>query len=322
MLSDSTNGYVYRFQIYTGKNSSLSGSGEHGLCTQAVLSLMQGIEDRCHKVYMDNYYTSPILFFTLYEKKVQACGTARTFQKWYPQELAVSDRGKDRGWYDYRSSPPLLACAWKDKKIINFLTTIHKATPPARVLRTVVSDGQVTREAVTCPPLLPDYQAFMRGVDRGDQLIGYYNIGRRSRKWWKRVFGYAIEVAALNAYIIQKDGRPPSERSKHDYLEFRVALAEELIGSFTSRQLPAGRPRSVNHQQTLRLDPSKGHLPVLADSQRQCVVCNKVGEVRQLRRTEFRHETKVKCSVCDVNLCLIAARNCFFKYHSYVRYWE
>ena len=46
MLSDSTNGYVYRFQIYTGKNNSLCGSSEHGLCTQAVLSLMQGIEDR------------------------------------------------------------------------------------------------------------------------------------------------------------------------------------------------------------------------------------------------------------------------------------
>ena len=60
VLSDSTKGYVYRFQIYSGKNSSLSGSGEHGLCTQAVLSLMQGIEDRCHKVFMDNYYTSPI----------------------------------------------------------------------------------------------------------------------------------------------------------------------------------------------------------------------------------------------------------------------
>ena len=66
------------------------------------------------------------------------------------------------------------------------------------------------------------------------------------------MFGYVIEVAALNAYIIQKEGRPPSERSKHDYLEFRVALAEELIGFFTSRQVPVGHPRSAEHQQTLR----------------------------------------------------------------------
>ena len=63
------------------------------------------------------------------------------------------------------------------------------ATGPARDLRTVVSDGQVTREAVTCPPLLPDYQTLMRGVDRGDQLIGYHNIGRRLKKWWKECLG-------------------------------------------------------------------------------------------------------------------------------------
>ena len=42
----------------------------------------------------------------------------------------------------------------------------------------------------------------MKGVDRVDQLIGYYNISRHSKKWWKRVFGCVVEVAALNAYII------------------------------------------------------------------------------------------------------------------------
>ena len=75
VLSVSTNGYVYRFQIYSGRNSNLSGSGEHGLCTQAALSLMQD------KVFLDNYYTSPTLFLTMYDKKVQACGTARMFRK-------------------------------------------------------------------------------------------------------------------------------------------------------------------------------------------------------------------------------------------------
>ena len=35
---------------------------------------------------------------------------------------------------------------------------------------------------VACPPLLSDYQAYMRDVDRGDQLQVYYNIGRRSEK--------------------------------------------------------------------------------------------------------------------------------------------
>ena len=28
---------------------------------------------------------------------------------------------------------------------------------------------------IICAPLLPNYQQYMRGVDRGDYLIGYYN---------------------------------------------------------------------------------------------------------------------------------------------------
>lgn len=45
---------------------------------------------------------------------------------------------------------------------------------------------------VSCPPPLPDYQQYMQGVDRGDQLVGYYNIGWWSKKWWKKVFSYVI----------------------------------------------------------------------------------------------------------------------------------
>ena len=29
----------------------------------------------------------------------------------------------------------------------------------------------------SCPPLLLDYQNYMRGVDQGDQLQCYYNMG-------------------------------------------------------------------------------------------------------------------------------------------------
>ena len=322
VLSDATNGYVSRFQVYTGKNSTLSTGDDHGLCTKAVLSLRQGIEDKSYKLFVDNYYTSPVLFLTLYNKKVLACGTARTNRKYYPKELRVKESGKERGWYDYLCSPPLLACVWKDRRIINFLTTMHKAEGTATVNRTVVSEGEVTREQVSCPPLLPDYQAFMRGVDRADQLMGYYNVSRRSKKWWKRVFGYVVEVASLNAYIIQRDGRPPADRKKHDYLEFRLQLAEELIGSFTSRTRAVGRPRSLEHQQAVRLDSTKNHLPVFSDVSHDCEVCSRVREVRNLTRSQYRHETKIKCMECDVSLCVNSARNCYVKYHTAVRYWE
>ena len=76
---------------------------------------------------------------------------------------------------------------------------------PARVKR-CDTDGSCI--FVQCPPLLPDYQAYMRGVDRGDQRRKYYNIGRRSKKWWKRLFGYSIEVSLLNVFVLDASVRP------------------------------------------------------------------------------------------------------------------
>ena len=77
VLSDSTNGYIYRFQIYTGKACD-SADATVGLCSRSVLDLMQGLEENHHKLIMDNYYTSPELFLHLYSKGINACGTVRT----------------------------------------------------------------------------------------------------------------------------------------------------------------------------------------------------------------------------------------------------
>ncbi len=107
-----------------------------------------------------------------------------------------------------------------------------------------------TQTPVKCPPLLLDYQQFMRGVDRGDQMICLYNIGRRSKKWWKQLFSYIIECSILN--VLQSDAKPGEYarrgRSKHDYLKFRLELAIALIDGFCSRKRPGRRQSDENLQ--------------------------------------------------------------------------
>ena len=154
----------------------------------------------------------------------------------------------------------------------------------------------------------------MRCIDHGDQMMGYYNIGRRSVKWWKRGYSYILKVCFFDAYTIEQHGRVGSE--KRDYLAFRIDLAEGLIGSFTSRMRSAGRPRSSTTEPEVRLDSTRPHLPVVEGLKHECVVCCKVREVRRLSRRECRHESKIKCSVCGVHLCIASARNCFMKYHT------
>ena len=124
VLSDASNGYVYRFQIYAGK--SMDHSVEVELCSRVVLELMEGLEDHRFELYTDNYYTSPQLFSTLYIKGANCCGTARTTRKGFPKAL-VKKKIETRGYYDYRSNGPLLEVAWFDRKYVCFITTIHRA---------------------------------------------------------------------------------------------------------------------------------------------------------------------------------------------------
>ena len=102
---------------------------------------------------------------------------------------------------------------------------------------------------------------YMRGVDRGDQMQTYYNVRRRSKKWWKRIFFYFLECSILNAYILDSFIHTVEHaqvgRQKRDMLQFRQELVNQLIGSFCSWQR-IGRPRNVEHE---RLNPSLGHYP-------------------------------------------------------------
>ena len=100
---------------------------------------------------------------------------------------------------------------------------MHNATDTATVLGTVVSESQVTREVVTCTPMVPKELTVVTSS------MGYYDIENGGREF----LGMWLEVAALNAYVIQRNGYL-AERKKHDYLQFCVTLAEELIRSFST----------------------------------------------------------------------------------------
>ncbi len=206
VLADSPTGYVKRLQVYTGKGLDNS-STDVGLCTRVVLDLMDGL-DRGLQLYTDNFYTSPLLYHRLYTQYgINACGTVRPNRIGFPKELIIKAIDANRGTYKYLSNGPLLACSWIDKRTLYFLSTMHIGE---RIHNPTVkrkqADGSLAD--VACPPCLEDYQTYMRGVNRGDQLENYYNVGRKSRKWWRRIFFYCIEVSILNCFCMEKMLKP------------------------------------------------------------------------------------------------------------------
>ena len=94
VLSDSRNGYVYRLQIYTGKNCVVQENT--GLSSRVVLDLMDGFEHKNLHVYMDRFYCSPDLYFTLAGKGIGACGTVQPNRKNFPKDLVIKATGHNK----------------------------------------------------------------------------------------------------------------------------------------------------------------------------------------------------------------------------------
>ena len=114
-----------------------------------------------------------------------------------------------------------------DRKVVMVMSTAAQPMATGSVLRRQ-KDG--TRIAVPCPQSVIEYNTHMGGVDRGDQLRGYYCCRSKSRKFYKYIFHFLLDVAITNAYILQRHYLPG--RSKMSVLVFRLQLAKELIANY------------------------------------------------------------------------------------------
>ena len=72
------------------------------------------------------------------------------------------------------------------------------------------------------------------GVDRGDQLRGYYSCRTKSRKFYKYIFTFLLDVAITNAFILMKHYCPTCPFA--NIKSFRLQLAKELMAEYCSRR--------------------------------------------------------------------------------------
>lgn len=296
--------------LHTGKDDSLG--GDLGMTSAVVLRLVEPIGGRGHHLYMDNLYTSPELFTELHSQAFGACGTLRLNRRGVPPEAKQSlKKGEKRAI----SLGSMNVVQWHDKRVVSILSTIHddNTVTVERRSRHVVGG----RETVEKPEAITEYNKYMGGVDRGDQLLSYYGFPHRTVKWWRRAFFFLVDAAIVNAYIMycqQSQGR----RMSHEL--FRIELAKELLkaGSDTAAQPPppTQSPHGPRHQQQQPLARlTERHFPGQFEKslngrqiQRCCAVCsNKKG--RGKKTTTFF------CKQCNMPMCIVP---CFELHHTKV----
>ena len=144
---------------------------------------------------------------------------------------------------------PFVGSAWLDNKVLTVLST---PVATGTVLRRQKDSSRVP---VKCPENIIMYNKYMGGVDRGDQLRGYYCCHTKSRKFYKYLFYFLFDMAITNALVLYKHFHPHPSKSLLSVKDFRLQLAKELIGTYCSRCVPG---RSGGATRTLQLQ----HFPL------------------------------------------------------------
>ena len=148
---------------------------------------------------------------------------------------------------------------------------------------------------VSCPLLAKNYNIHMGYVDKADMLKSFYEISRKSKKWWHRIFWHFVDVTTVNSCIIYK----LLFREKIILLKvFRLLVSDHLIG--VSNRPKKGRPflnpsleakwkvtSSVRTAQLL-------HISGVLENRRRSTHCStKVTE----KRTKFYCKTMFYCKI-------------------------
>ena len=310
VVADGSNGYFLDLQVYVGKEGE---AVEHGLGERVVLDLTQQFWSRNHHVFCDNYFTSPHLFWELLEHGVYACGTVRQDRRDFPGALRGIHLA--RGTAAFRQSSSLTAVVWQDKRPVSVLSTLPSPDEMKTVPRRA-RDG--SRVEVSCPSAILTYTKYMRGVDLGDQLRKYYSVRLKCNKNYKYIFWFLFDVCVTNAFILSKfctlPTSIPTSKEERRLKAFRIRLANNLIGTYNSRQRAGRRSSRVVPEPTPVLPPF--HSPHHHDRQR-CVYC------RVYRNPPRRKESVWQCMVCEgaPTLCLTGrddGTNCWDLWHAQV----
>ena len=318
VLCEAKTGFVYKFQVYLGKEG---GVAEQHLARRVVKHLMEPLEGKYHHVYMDNFYSDPHLFLELETKKILSCGTIRSNRKGFPNDIVITkamEKRMNRGDYLWRCHGNLVAISWYDRRPVYIISTIHPPDnngAPCSVLRR--SRGG-PREEIPCPPAQLDYQDYMGGVDLADQISTSFSVIRKSKKAWKKLFYYGLEVCLLNSFIVHKS----VVEKPLDFLHYRLAIVRYLTEGQCFRK-KAGRPpsRPLTDADSRRLN-GQYHSIAVEDKRRYCVVCAKYASIEGLS-TNSISKTNTVCTTCDRKpLCVLAKRNCWQKWHTLREYWH
>lgn len=305
-------GLAYDFVLYQGSTTEFNPKhlDSFGLGATIVLHLAKRIDKPGHELFFDNYFSTFALFEILAQKQIYAAGTIRLdrFSK-PPFESDAIMKKRGRGSADEVASGSVTCVKWYDNKCVSLASNylgIGKCDKASRYDKSKNKTIEISR-----PEIVRNYNTYMGGVDLLNQMISYYRIYIRSKKWTLRVITHFIDFALVNSWIEYKIDCEKSGASKReimDCLMFRTKVIQQLLASEsgTRRQRLVKKDNKAKERSPddwIRYD-GQDHLAKYSEARLRC----------KLKSCDSK--SQIICSKCKVHLCINNHNDCFYAYHT------
>lgn len=272
--------------------------------------------------------------------------------KWYRQIPC----GKQYYWKAYASQPDqeVLQIAWRDSSVVLFMTNCldgrtliqkHRKRPAKAavdpMLRTLYGSDAV--KLLDIPLYIDNYNHYMNGVDRADQLRSMYRTPRKSFKTWRPLWDYILFTSICNLALIAAYATPEKwDMKRSGHAKFREELSIALMSRFDKSK---ERKKYDILKRRTHTATQIDQLPIYSRScngelvkigkQQDCVVCKAEGNgvrhkkqrkpleelsAKSLNRQEQAPRyprTLYKCNICNIAICKISKqckRDCWQKH--------
>ena len=194
------------------------------------------------------------------------------------------------------------ASSWMDRKVVTVMS--NTSQPESSTVLRCQKNG--LRIPVPCPTSIMDYNNFMGGVDRGDQLRGYYSCRTKCRKFYRYIFYLLLDVAITNA-----TKRLLCERTFQQYQGVSTQAGKQVGRGLLQQETCWSQWRSCAFSSS----PTFPH-----NHPRSC--SNKKGETQAVPMHQVLRQEQEECFhlvvLCQVWLCHTGQRStdCFLSWHA------
>ena len=127
VLSDSKTGYLQRVCVYYGKETQLIDS-DHPHTVRVVQTLVEPFHNKGYDLYVDRFYSSPLLATELSKVGVTVTGTVQSNRRGLPKDITTKRKKEPRGMVRAARSGDMIVLSWQDKRKVLMLSTKHDAS--------------------------------------------------------------------------------------------------------------------------------------------------------------------------------------------------